>query len=64
MKRGDMLRQIAFGSGFKCNSADLECLQDGLSSTKIIDKDISLTLTIYRRHRSGSPGISISIPSL
>lgn len=39
MRRGHRVWQIAFGSGFKCNSAVWECLQDVPGSPELIDKE-------------------------
>lgn len=39
MRRGHRVWQIAFGSGFKCNSAVWECLQDVPGNPDMIDKD-------------------------
>lgn len=39
MRRGHRVWQIAFGSGFKCNSAVWECLQDVPENSGRVDKD-------------------------
>lgn len=39
IRRGDRIWQIAFGSGFKCNSAVWECLRDIPANPDAIDKD-------------------------
>lgn len=40
MKKGDRVWQIAFGSGFKCNSAVWECLRDQPGDAAMIDKEV------------------------
>ncbi|CDF37249.1 3-ketoacyl-CoA synthase [Chondrus crispus] len=39
MRRGHRIWQIAFGSGFKCNSAVWECLQDVPGNPEAIDEE-------------------------
>lgn len=39
MRRGDRVWQIAFGSGFKCNSAVWECLRNVKARPELIDKE-------------------------
>lgn len=39
MRKGHRIWQIAFGSGFKCNSAVWESLRDVAASPELIDKD-------------------------
>lgn len=46
MKRGHRVWQIAFGSGFKCNSAVWECLMDIAGDQEAIDED---SVRIIRR---------------
>lgn len=40
MRKGHRIWQIAFGSGFKCNSAVWECLRDHEGNAEMIDKEV------------------------
>lgn len=56
MRRGDRVWQIAFGSGFKCNSAVWECLRDVPASPDMLDDECLAEIEKDLEHERATKG--------